>query len=103
MNAFFSSFTNLVISSSSTEQELHESLLSLQGGFAGATWEQVQIVSLIILIGSIIICLFGRSLNVMLLGHEQAITSRVRLHLVRNPLLTSVALMTGAAVAVIGI
>lgn len=69
----------------------------------GTTWEQVKIVGPIILIGSIIICLFGRSLNVMLLGDEQAITSGVRLHLVRNSLLTIVALMTGAAVAVSGI
>lgn len=103
MNAFFSSFTNVLIASSSTEQELRGALLWLQGGLEGTTWEQVKIVGPIILIGSIIICLFGRSLNVMLLGDEQAITSGVRLHLVRNSLLTIVALMTGAAVAVSGI
>src|SRR5699024_7574829 len=101
--AFFSSFTNVLIASSSTEQELRGALLWLQGGLEGTTWEQVKMVAPIILSCSIIICFFGRSLNVMLLGDEQAITSGVHVQLVRNTLLALVALMTGAAVAVSGI
>lgn len=103
INAFFSSMTNVLIASSSTEQELRGALLWLQGGLEGTTWEHVKIVAPIIIIGSIVISLFGRSLNLMLLGDEQAQSSGVNLKFVRNTMLTIVALITGAAVAVSGI
>jgi len=103
INAFFSSLTNVFIASSTTEQELRGALLWLQGGLEGTTWEHVKIIAPIIIIGSLVISLFGRSLNIMLLGDEQAQSSGVNLKLVRNILLTIVALITGAAVAVSGI
>jgi len=103
INAFFSSMTNVLIASSSTEQELRGALLWLQGGLEGTTWEHVKIVAPIIIIGSVVISLFGRSLNLMLLGDEQAQSSGVNLKFVRNTMLTIVALITGAAVAVSGI
>lgn len=103
INAFFSSLTNVLIASSSTEQELRGALMWLQGGLEGTTWEHVKVIAPIVIIGSIIISLFGRSLNLMLLGDEQAHSSGVNLKLVRNMLLTIVALITAAAVAVSGI
>lgn len=103
INAFFSSVANVFIASASTEQELRGALLWLQGGLEGRSWEHVYIIVPIVAIGSIVICLFARSLNMMLLGEEHAFTSGVRLTVMRYGILLIVALITGAAVAVSGI
>lgn len=103
INAFFSAVTNVLIASSETEQELRGAIFWLQGGLEARTWEHVLIIAPIIIIGTIIICFFGRSLNVMLLGDDHAKSSGVRLKAIRYSTLTIVALITGAAVAVSGI
>lgn len=103
INAFFSSIANILIASANTEQELRGALLWLQGGLEGSTWEYVMLIFPIILIGCTIICLFARSLNMMLLGEEHAHTSGISLPVMRYIILFIVALITGAAVAVSGI
>lgn len=103
INAFFSSLTNVLIASSDTEQELRSAIVWLQGELEARTWEHVTMVGPIILIGSIIMILFGRQLNLMLLGDDHAKTSGINLKLMRNSVLALAALITGAAVAVSGI
>lgn len=103
INAFFSSVANVFIVSANTEQELRGALLWLQGGLEGRTWDHVLLILPIILLGCFIICLFARSLNMMLLGEDHAYTSGVPLTLLRYGVLLIVALITGAAVAVSGI
>lgn len=103
INAFFSSLTNVLIASSDTEQELRSAIVWLQGELEARTWEHVTMVGPIILVGSIIMILFGRQLNLMLLGDDHAKTSGVNLKVIRNGILILAALITGAAVAVSGI
>lgn len=103
INAFFSALTNLLIASSETEQALRSSIAWLQGGLEARTWEHLLIISPPIIIGSLIMCAFGRSLNVMLLGDDHAKSSGINIKIMRNSILTLAALITGAAVAVSGI
>jgi len=103
INAFFSSLTNIMIASSGTEQELRSAISWLQGGLEARTWEHVFTIAPPIIIGSLIMILSGRQLNVMLLGEDHAKSSGIHMTLLRNGILTLAALITGAAVAVSGI
>lgn len=103
INAFFSSLMNVFIASSKNEQELRSAIYWLQGGLEARTWEHVFTIVGPIIIGSIILMSFGRQLNVMLLGEEQAKSSGINIRLTRNIVLGLVALITGSAVAVSGV
>lgn len=103
INAFFASLTNVLIASSKTEQELRGAIAWLQGSLEARTWEHVFTIAPPILIGGIILCLFGRQLNLMLLGEDHAKSSGINMKFMRNAVLVLAALITGAAVAVSGI
>lgn len=103
MNAFFSALTNVLIASSETEQALRSSITWLQGGLEARTWEHLFIIAPPIIIGSLIMCAFGRQLNVLLLGDDHAKSAGINVNVIRNSILTLAALITGAAVAVSGI
>lgn len=103
INAFFASLTNVLIASSKTEQELRGAIAWLQGSLEARTWEHVLTISPPIIIGSLIMLLFGRQLNIMLLGEDHARSAGINMTVLRNGVLTLAALITGAAVAVSGI
>lgn len=103
INAFFSSLTNIMLVSSETEQELRSSLAWLQGGLESRNWEHVLTIAPPILIGSLILCMFGRQLNIMLLGDDHAKSSGINIKVLRYGVLALSALITGTAVAVSGI
>lgn len=103
INAFFTSLTNILIASSKTEQELRGAIIWLQGGLEARTWEHVWLIFLPIFIGSVLILLFGRQLNLMLLGEAHAKTSGINLKVMRNSVLILVSFITGVAVSVSGI
>lgn len=103
INAFFSSLMNVMVASSKNEQELRSAVYWLQGGLEARTWEHVFTIAPPIIIGSFIMCFFGRQLNVMLLGDDHAKSSGINMSVMRNGVLTLAALITGAAVAVSGV
>lgn len=103
MNAFFSAIMNVIIAASKNEQELRSIVYWLQGGLEARTWEHVWIIVFPIVVGAVVLTIFGRELNVLLLGEEHAKTSGMNIRLTRNFILLLTALMTGSAVAVSGV
>ena len=75
----------------------------IAGGFDTARWESVQIAAPIIVVGSVITIFVARDLNLLLVSEDEARALGVRVTLVRNTLLVSASLITGAAVAFSGI
>jgi iron complex transport system permease protein len=75
----------------------------IAGGFDTARWESVQIAVPIIVVGAIITIFVARDLNLLLVSEDEARALGVRVTLVRNTLLISASLITGAAVAFSGI
>ncbi|MQG87988.1 MAG: iron ABC transporter permease [SAR202 cluster bacterium] len=73
------------------------------GSLGGATWEVVRTVTPLALIGIIILPLFGRSLNLMTLGDNEAAHVGVSTERVRLVVIALSALITGASVAFTGI
>ena len=75
----------------------------IAGGFDTARWESVQIAGPIVLFGALVAVFVSRDLNLLLVGEDEARALGVRVYFVRNVLLVSASLVTGAAVAFSGI
>lgn len=103
INAFFSALMNIMVATSKNEQELRSIVYWLQGGLEARTWEHVGLITIPVLIGAALLSLFGRELNLMLLGEDHAKSAGVNIRFLRNSVLLLTALVTGLAVSVSGI
>lgn len=83
--------------------QLRQIVFYLLGGFSGATWPQLAAAAPLVVIGSILILLRGRSLNALLLGEETAANLGMNVPRERAILLGLASLVTAAAVAVSGL
>ncbi|MGC8972073.1 MAG: FecCD family ABC transporter permease [bacterium] len=101
INSFLSSVMSFLLLLSDTS--LHESIYWLMGGFSGRGWEHVRIILPYFVISTIILFLFTRDLNILLLGDEQAQTLGVNVAQVRRTIIIFTALLTASAVSVSGI
>ncbi|WP_010275152.1 FecCD family ABC transporter permease [Paenibacillus senegalensis] len=102
MNLFLSAVISVFVASAPSEQELRSIVFWLQGGLEARTWQHVQLISPFILGAILLVILFARELNMMLLGDEQAKSSGVHVRRTRYFLLGAAALMIGVGVAVSG-
>ena len=75
----------------------------MSGSFALSQWSEFWVVFPIVLIGSLFIMLFGRSLNIMQLDEEQAQQLGVNIERLKLVLLIVATLITAAAVSFVGI
>ncbi|MGH9899912.1 MAG: FecCD family ABC transporter permease [Pyrinomonadaceae bacterium] len=84
-------------------QVAQEILFWLLGGLDSRSWIHVWMVLPGTAIGLLISLIFSRDLDLMLLGEESAASLGVEVEQVKRIIITEVALITGAAVAVSGV
>ncbi|MDX3386998.1 iron ABC transporter permease [Streptomyces niveiscabiei] len=82
--------------------ELRTVMFWMLGSVAGAEWEQVPAVAVVVLAATVLLALFGRRLNVLLAGDESATALGVDVNRLRAILLVLCALLTGTVIAVAG-
>ncbi len=75
----------------------------LSGSFSMIEWSEVQIVFPIVVIGSVVIMLFSRPLNIMQLDEEQAQQLGISVEKMKLILLAAATMITAAAVSFVGI
>lgn len=75
----------------------------LTGSFSLSQWLEVQVVLPIVLVGSVVILLFSRSLNIMQLDEAQAQQLGINVERLKLILLATATLITAAAVSFVGI
>jgi iron complex transport system permease protein len=83
--------------------KLHQSQFWLMGSFSYSEWSEVLTVLPLVLIGTGVIYLYSRDLNLLALGEEEAQYLGVNLERVKKILLVSSALVTAAAVSISGL
>jgi iron complex transport system permease protein len=87
----------------SGHHDLHRILYWLMGSLTARRWEHVQMVWPQILVGLVLLQLFGRDLNLILQGEENAKYLGVDVDRVKTVLLVLSAMLAAAAVSVSGI
>ncbi len=101
LGAFLSSITSYLIITSESEK-LHSIISWMLGHFSLSSWDEVLIVLPCMVIGTLIIWIYARPLNVMQLDEEQAQQLGINVEKVKIILLAAATLVTAAAVAFCG-
>ncbi len=83
--------------------KLHQVVFWLMGGLGGATWEQVLVMIPYAAAGYLLVALYSRELNAMLMGEETAMHLGVETEKVKKFILVGSSLLVAAAVSTSGI
>ncbi len=104
LNALIGAMTSYVITVAWGEHEVaREIVFWLMGGLDSRTWAHVWMALPGIIVGSFIALFYTRELDILLMGQETAYSLGVEVEHVKRIILTTTALLTGAAVAVSGV
>jgi iron complex transport system permease protein len=100
LSALLSSIVSYLIISSG--DKLHSIIFWMMGSFSGSDWSQVLIVLPYVAVGTAVIVIFARLLNVMQLDEEQAQQLGVNVESFKLILLGAATLITAASVSFVG-
>jgi len=84
-------------------EKLNRIVFWLMGGLWTSDWNRVVITSPLILVGTAVLYLFNRHLNLILMGEETALDLGLEVELFKKIVLVFASLITAAAVSVCGI
>jgi len=101
VGAFFSALVSFM--KYMADDKLETIVFWMMGGLWNASWDSVLLVIPFIIVGAVIILLFSRDLNTMMIGEEHAVNLGVNTPLVTKGILLGSSLVTAAAVSVSGI
>ena len=102
VNAFLGSIISIMLATATTEEDLRSITFWLQGGLDARTWDHVGLVLVPILAVCGLLMVFGRDLNVMVLGDDQGRATGVDVARSRIVMMVLAACVTGIAVSVTG-
>jgi iron complex transport system permease protein len=104
LNAMIGAATTFLITMTWIRYEVAQEIIFwLLGGLDSRTWEHVWFASPFVAIGAAVSLIYARDLDLLLMGEEAASSLGVEVEQVKRIMLTSAALLTGAAVAVSGV
>lgn len=98
LSSICSAFSSFIVYFADDVQGMQKITFWLMGSLAGATWEQIRFILPLILIGTIFFISQYRTLNLMLLGDDVAVTLGTDLHKYRHLYLMITSLMIGLLV-----
>ena len=101
LSLFVNAILTLVIAFS--HEHLQQLIYWQMGSFAGKGWGDCGVLSIIVLAGTLLLARFGREMDLMTFGEEQALSAGVELKRVKLILIALAALLTGSAVAFVGV
>ena len=103
VTAFVSSIISAIITLLADANAIHEIIFWLTGSLTARSWTHVHLITPPILAGVLLLFLFARDLNIMLLGDESARSLGVNVVRTRMILLGVSSLVTAVGVAVSGV
>ncbi len=104
LNALLGAITSFIVSLKWLRWEIaQEVLFWMLGGLEHRTWVHVRLMLPALILGLVVAMAYHRELDLLLLGDESATAVGVDVEGVKRVVLTSSALLTGAAVAVSGV
>lgn len=103
VSAMFSAITNLLIFKESSEDKVRTAMFWMVGSLGGATWNYLKYIFVIFIICTLILCIFHKGLDALLLGDDTAATLGVNVKSLKAGMIVLCTLLTGAIVSVSGI
>ena len=103
VNALFTAFSNFIISVFASSDSIADIKFWTMGSLASATYEQILIPAIVVVLAIVFFLTQARTMNVMMLGDETAISLGINLSVYRIIYMAVIALLTGVLVASCGI
>ncbi len=103
VSSVFSAFSSFIIFFTNDKEGIKTITYWLMGSLAGAKWESIWIIYIVVILGSIFFVTQYRTLNLMLLGDDVSITLGTNLHRTRQIYMAVTAMMIGFVVFSAGI
>jgi iron complex transport system permease protein len=101
VSTFLGAITNIVLTLS-YDYQVKEFLFWSTGGLEGRRWEHFQLIVIPVLVSVVLMHLFSRDLNVLLMGEEEARSVGLNTDRLRTILLVLVSAATASSVCVTG-
>jgi iron complex transport system permease protein len=101
ISSFISSIISLIMTF--RRDNIERIVMWTLGGLNAANWNQVKLVFPVVIITSVVLYMFSRDLNIMLLGEESAKNLGIEVEKVKKIILVLCTLMVAAVVSVSGI
>lgn len=86
-----------------SKEHLQQLTFWQMGSFSGQSWQNCGVIGVLVLLGTIFLMGYGREMDLMTFGEEQALSAGVELKKVKFLLIAVSALLTGAAVSFSGV
>lgn len=102
ISIMFSSVSSVIMFLAKDKDKVSSVVFWLMGSAADATWKMLPIVAIAVIVCMVVLILFYRQLNAMLLGEETAHTLSVNTKKLRWQLVVMVAIVVGSIVAFCG-
>ncbi|KKB36843.1 Vitamin B12 ABC transporter, permease component BtuC [Bacillus thermotolerans] len=102
VSMILSAVTSFIVISAPQEEGIKTAMFWMMGSLSGAKWTFIPIPAAVTLIGFLFLWSQYRSLNILLMGEEAAVTLGIRLEHFRKLLIVVTALLTGVLVSVCG-
>lgn len=104
VSALFSACTNVMIYHTKTgSDKMKSALYWMIGSLSGASWDKTIYVAIVFSVIAIIICFFHKSLDVLMLGDDTAVTLGVNIRFIKLSVIILCTILTGAIVSVSGV
>lgn len=101
LSLFVSSMLTILIVLS--KEHMEQIIFWQMGSFSAIKWSHVQVLLMIIIPGILFLSYFAQEMDIMTFGEEQAISVGIDMRRMKIILITASALLTGTAVAFVGI
>lgn len=102
MSAVFSALTSFILLLTPQDSGVAGVYFWIMGGLGGTSWSTLPLPAFVVILGTVLLFLTSRSLNIMLMGDEVAGTLGLNVDWFRKYLLVVTTVMTGIMVAVSG-
>jgi iron complex transport system permease protein len=102
VSMILSAVTGFIVISAPQEESIRNAMFWMMGSLSGAKWEYIPIPALVVFLGFLFLWSQYRSLNILLMGEDMAVTLGVSLETFRKLLMVVTALLTGVLVSVCG-
>lgn len=102
LSMVLSAITDFIVISAPDDDKIHSALFWMMGSLVSADWEVLPIISIVVILTYLFLVSQSRSLNLLLMGEETAVTLGLNIHVFRKVLIVVVSLLTGVLVSASG-
>lgn len=102
LSMILSAITDFIVISAPDDDKIHSALFWMMGSLVSADWDTLPIIALAVVLTYVFLIFQSRSLNLLLMGEETAMTLGLNINAFRKVLIVVVSLLTGVLVSASG-